>query len=114
MSEPAQLAKSAREQLAAALNALQSNAHVPDELMQLAEPIADAMSVLHRIERSNGAVLDDRDTALVAVRTALDNLQKVTIHHPTIEMVMKTITTSLSKMHTLNQYTPPTPAPTPT
>ena len=41
MSEPAQLAKSARELLAGALNALQSNAHVPDELMDLAEPIAE-------------------------------------------------------------------------
>ena len=36
MSDPTQLAKSAREQLASALNALQSNAHVPQELMAVA------------------------------------------------------------------------------
>ena len=49
------LAKAAREQLALALNALQNNTDVPDELMEVADPIAEAMSVFHRIERSQGA-----------------------------------------------------------
>ena len=59
MSEPVQLAKAAREQLAAALNALQTT-DVPDELVDAAEPVAQAMGVLHRIERTNGADLDGR------------------------------------------------------
>src|SRR5690242_18137252 len=99
MSDPAQLAKQAREQLAAALNALQTNAQVPDEVMSLAEPIADAMSVLHRIERSNGADLEGRDGALVSVRTALNQLQALTVHHPVVDIVMEAVATSLSKVH---------------
>ena len=40
MSEAVQLAKAAREQLAAALNALQSDNQVPGDMLEVAEPIA--------------------------------------------------------------------------
>ncbi|HVY44418.1 MAG TPA: hypothetical protein VHB21_01015, partial [Minicystis sp.] len=107
MSDPTQLAKAAREQLAAALNALQTNAHVPDDLMAVAEPIAEAMGILHRIERSAGKDLDGRDQALTHVRGALDQLQKVTEHHPALDTVMEAVATSLSKVHALTRVPMP-------
>lgn len=113
MSEPAQLAKSAREQLASALNALQSSDEVPQELMDLAEPIAEAMGILHRIERSNGATLDRRDEVLTTVRTSLDRLQKIGMEHPAIDAVMEAVASSLSKIHALVRYAPPAPAAAP-
>jgi hypothetical protein len=113
MSEPAQLAKSAREQLASALNALQSSEHVPEELMDLAEPIAEAMGILHKIERSDGATLDRRDDVLATVRTALDRLQKIEMEHPAIDAVMEAVATSLGKIHALIRYAPPAAAAAP-
>src|SRR5262245_2281647 len=107
MSEPVQLAKAAREQLAAALNAVQTDDNVPEELLEAAEPIAQAMSVLHRIERTNGANLEGRDGALAAVREALDRLQKVTVQHAAVEIVMEAVATSLGKVHALARYKPP-------
>jgi hypothetical protein len=74
MSEPVRLAKLAREHLASALNTLQSEDNIPDELMDTADPIAEAMSALHRIERSGGAELEGREVALRKVRAALDSL----------------------------------------
>jgi len=90
MSEPVQLAKAAREQLAAALNALQTS-DVPDELVDAAEPIAQAMGVLHRIERTNGGNLDGRSEALAWVRQGLDRVQKVDSAHPAVEKVPRLI-----------------------
>jgi hypothetical protein len=111
MSEPVQLAKAAREHLAAALRALQSNANVPAELMDLAEPIAEAMGVLHRVERSNGTQLDGRDQALANVRGVLDRLQAIPGDHPAIEVVTEAIASSLGNVHALAKYTPPLVAP---
>lgn len=107
MSEPAQLAKSAREHLAAALNALQSNANVPEGLMAVAEPIAEAMSVLHRVERTDGGDLAGRDSALENVRAALNQLQTVTEHHPAVDLVMEAVASSLAKVHALARWIPP-------
>jgi Tfp pilus assembly protein PilZ len=106
MSEPVQLAKAAREQLAAALNALQTS-NVPDELVDAAEPVAQAMGVLHRIERTNGENLDGRAEALEAVRTALNRVQRVDSDHPAVERVMEAIAASLSSVHALARYRPP-------
>jgi Tfp pilus assembly protein PilZ len=106
MSEAAQLAKSAREHLAAALNALQSNANVPDGLMAVAEPIAEAMSVLHRVERTDGGDLQGRDSALQNVRGALNQLQAITEHHPAVEVVMEAVALSLAKVHALTRVVP--------
>ena len=53
MSDPVSAARAARENLARALGALQSPG-VPPQLMSVAEPVAHAMSALHRIEASHG------------------------------------------------------------
>lgn len=103
MSDAAQLARAAREHLAAALKALQSDNNVPEALLDVAEPIAEAMSVLHRIERSEGANLDGREGILVNVRAALDKTQKVTEDHPATELVMEAVAASLSKVHALTR-----------
>ncbi len=114
MSEAAQLARSAREHLAAALKALQSNSNVPTELLDVAEPIAEAMSVLHRVERTDGANLEGREGALANVRAALEMIQKVPTHHPATDVVMEAVASSLSKVHALTRYVPPAAAPRPT
>jgi Tfp pilus assembly protein PilZ len=111
MSEAVQLAKAAREHLAAALKALQSNADAPAELLDVAEPIAEAMSVLHRVERTDGANLEGRDLALVNVRAALEKLQQIPLNHPATELVMDAVASSLSKVHALARYAVPQAAP---
>lgn len=113
MSEAVQLAKAAREQLAQALSALQSDDKVPAALIEVAEPIARAMTVLHRVERTNGENLEGRDGALVAVRNALEQIQKVNDAHPAVDMVMEAVAASLSKVHALVRYTPPAARPAP-
>jgi Tfp pilus assembly protein PilZ len=113
MSEPVQLAKAAREKLAAALNALQTQDDVPSELLEVAEPIAQAMSVLHRIERTHGENLEGRDGALSSVRAALDLLQKIATSHEAVDVVMEKVAGSLSKVHALARYQPPVAQPAP-
>src|SRR3954462_13573144 len=113
MSEPVQFAREAREKLAAALNALQTGDDVPMELIEAAEPIAQAMTVLHRIERTKGANLDGRPDALDAVRSALERVQKVTADHPAVDTVMEAIADSLSKVNALVRYNPPAAAAAP-
>src|SRR5689334_19726581 len=113
MTDVVQLAKIAREQLAAALNALQTSTDVPDELMEVADPIAEAMSVFHRIERSGGVELDGRAEALKHVRGALDTLQRIEVAHPAVDTVMEAVAASLSKAHSLARYQPPAPAAAP-
>ncbi|WP_437956960.1 hypothetical protein WME76_37305 [Sorangium sp. So ce119] len=103
MSEPAQLAKSARELLAAALNALQSNGGVSPQVEALAEPIAQAMGIMHRIERSGGQTLDGSDVALGHVRDVLNRLQSVTVSDPVVDVLMEHVASSLSKVHALSR-----------
>ncbi|XXX75717.1 hypothetical protein WMF30_49515 [Sorangium sp. So ce134] len=103
MSEPAQLAKSARELLAAALNALQSNGTVSPEIEALAEPIAQAMGIMHRIERSGGQTLDGSEVALGHVRDVLNRLQRITVADPVIDVLMEHVASSLSKVHALSR-----------
>src|SRR5688572_15566288 len=113
MTDVVQLAKFAREQLAAALNALQTSGDLPDELLEVADPIAEAMSVFHRIERSNGAQLDGRAEAHNNVRAALDQLQAIELVHPAVDAVMEAVAASLTKARALAKYQPPEPAPAP-
>jgi hypothetical protein len=121
VSQAAQLAKAAREKLASALNALQTEADVPDALMDVAEPIAQAMGVLHRVERSSGADLEGRDKALDAVRRALDLLQKIEVSHAAVDACLEAVAASLAKVHALAKIQPqaaapaaaPAPAPAP-
>ena len=107
MSEPVRLAKLAREHLASALKTLQSEDGIPDELMDTADPIAEAMSTLHRIERSGGAVLEGRTEALKKIRASLNQLLGITEEHPAIERVMEAVALALTKVATLVRYTPP-------
>jgi hypothetical protein len=113
MSEAVQLAKAARENLARALTALQGDG-VPPEIFDAAEPIAAAMSVLHRIERSNGQDLEGRDNALVSLRSALNKLQMINQSHPSVDMALEAVAASLAKAHALTrlpvaQAAPPAP-----
>ncbi|WP_437754700.1 PilZ domain-containing protein [Sorangium sp. So ce1389] len=103
MSEPAQLAKSARELLAAALNALQSNGVASPEIEALAEPIAQAMGIMHRIERSGGHALDGSEIALGHVRDVLNRLQRITVADPVVDVLMEHVASSLSKVNALSR-----------
>ncbi|MDI3287071.1 hypothetical protein [Polyangium sp. 15x6] len=102
--EPAQLAKTARASLAEALGALQSADDAPDELLEAAEPIAKTMGILHKIERSNGAVLDGRDVALKNVRKVLADVQALDVDHPAVDTVLEAVAASLAKVNALAKY----------
>ena len=76
MSDPVSLARAARENLARGLSALQGPS-VPPQVMVVAEPIANAMSALHRVEATHGAArLEAGPAALNAARHALALLQQ--------------------------------------
>jgi uncharacterized protein (TIGR02266 family) len=90
--------RTARESLARALNALQSDPHAPPALMELAAPIAQAMGALMNIERS-GQILPHADLALNSVRTALSGLQQQTSEHPSVAQAMEAVASSLGLIH---------------
>jgi chemotaxis protein histidine kinase CheA len=97
------LARTARESLARGLGALQTPG-APPQLMASAEPIAHAMSALHRIEGSGGNVGPEVGAAaLTAVRQALSQLQGNQIAHPAVEQAMDAIASSLGLVHQLSQ-----------
>ena len=104
MSDPAQLAKAAREQLSSALNAIQEGGDdVPAELMDIADPIAEAMGILHRIQKAEGSDLSGREQALASVRGALDALQQIESSHAAIETVMEHVAMALTKLSALSR-----------
>ncbi len=110
MSDPVQLAKTARQHLIQALGHLQSDAAAGQDLDAIAEPIARGMGLLHRIEKSGGTVLEGRDDVLAIVRNVLDRLQKL----PTgglVDDVTDAVASSLSKVHALVKYQPAAAAP---
>jgi hypothetical protein len=117
LSNPESMAKAARERLALALSALQGTPDTPEDLLALADPIAESMGILHRIERSRGSDLSGRDTALTNVRSALNSLQTMTFNHPALDQVMDHVAGCLANVHQLARYTPPaavtTAAPSP-
>lgn len=103
MSDPVTAARAARENLARGLGALQSPG-VPPQLMSVAEPVALAMSALHRIEASNGgAVAEAGPAALNAARQALATLQVSAGQHPAVDQALEAIAGSLSLIHQLAQ-----------
>jgi len=109
------MAKAARERLALALNALQGDPNTPQALLDLADPIAESMGILHRIERSQGSDLAGRDVALTNVRGTLNSLQVMTFNHPALDEVMDHVAGCLASVHQLARYQPPAPpAPAPT
>ena len=112
MTDIATTAKSARESLARGLSALQSDPSVPPHIVDLATPIAQAMSALHQIERSNGASLSPHaENALQNVRTALSSLQAQPTQHPAIMAAMEAVAGSLGLVHALNKLVTPAAAP---
>jgi hypothetical protein len=94
------LARTARENLARGLGALQSPG-VPEELLKAAEPVAQAMNALHRIESSRGGPGSDAAGALVQVRRALSELQAAPVRHVAIDQATEAIAGALSLVHQL-------------
>lgn len=106
MSDPVSAARAARENLARGLGALQMPG-VPPQLMSVAEPIAHAMSALHRIESSGGAAIAEAGpAALNAARAALATLQVSAGQHPAVDQALEAIAGSLSLIHGLAQPAP--------
>jgi hypothetical protein len=69
--------------------------------MQGAEPIAQAMSELHRIEATRGGPGSNAAGALAAVRTALSALQAAQVRHPAVDQAMEAIASALGGVHQL-------------
>jgi hypothetical protein len=96
MNDPAIAARRAREKLAEGLGALQS-ASVPPELIDAADPVAEAMSALWAIESSGGARLTQAGPlALEAARRALARLQAYAQADPAVERALDAVAESLS------------------
>jgi PilZ domain len=111
MSDPVTAARAARENLARGLGALQMPG-VPPQLMSVAEPVAHAMSALHRIEASHGAaVAEAGPAALAAARQALATLQVSAGQHPAVDQALEAIAGSLSLIHQLAQPQAPAVSP---
>ena len=103
MSDPVSLARAARENLARGLAALQSPS-VPPQVMVVAEPIANAMSALHRVEASGGAARGEAGpAALNAARQALAMLQQQPQGYPAVDQALEAIAGSLNLIHQLAQ-----------
>jgi hypothetical protein len=97
------MARTAREGFSRGLGALQAQG-VPPQLGAAAEPIAQAMTALHRIEASYGAELVQAGpTALVAARQALSQLQSAPTQHPAVLQAIEAIAGSLGLVHQLAQ-----------
>jgi hypothetical protein len=78
--------------------------------MSVAEPVAHAMSALHRIEATHGAAVTEAGpAALSAARQALSFLQASAGQHPAVDHALETIAGSLSLIHGLAQ--PPAVSP---
>jgi len=110
MANPVELAKLARTTLAQALEALQSTPETPEALMDIAEPIARTMGVLHRIEKSGGATAEQCSEALDNVRGALDLLQSAPAHEA-VDAAMEAVAGSLSKLFALSKSVTPSSPP---
>ncbi|HEX4341196.1 MAG TPA: PilZ domain-containing protein [Polyangiaceae bacterium] len=107
MSDFVNMARTARERLAQALAALQSPG-VPNELIGVAEPVAQAMSALHQIEATGGeARAQSAPRALDGVRRALLSLQSDASGHPAVADATEAVASSLSLVHGLTQAGPP-------
>ncbi|NRA36132.1 MAG: hypothetical protein HRU17_22665, partial [Polyangiaceae bacterium] len=110
MSDPVTTARNARENLAKGLGALQAPG-VPPQLLEAAEPIAQAMSALHQIEASAGAAAPQHaPIALEAVRRALNALQVPGTLHPSVNQAVEAVAGSLGIVHNLAQSIQAAPA----
>ena len=110
MANPTELANKARTTLMSALQALQTE-DVPDALQGIAEPIAETMGILHRIEKTGNADAEECSKALNNVRGALDSLQNVGEPHSAVDQAMEAVAGSLSKLFALNKSVRPSTPP---
>jgi hypothetical protein len=95
------LARNARESLARGLQALQTPG-VPPELLQAAEPLANAMGAMHRVETSRGAAaVEAGPAALAALRQALARLQSTPMRHAAVDQATEAIASALGLVHQL-------------
>jgi hypothetical protein len=107
MSDPVSAAKSAREALARALGAIQSDPKASTALMGIAEPISNAMGALFQIEKSGGAAAAAHaPAALDATRRALGLLQQQPSNHPAVQQALEAVAGSLSLIHGLTKQAP--------
>lgn len=114
MSDPVTLARTARESLARGLNALQADPNVPQHLVELAAPIAQAMGALHQIERSGGTQLAPHaQNALANVQGALAQLQAAPMQHPAVAAATEAVAGALGSVHALSRAAPVAPAQAP-
>ena len=118
MSDPVTVARNARESLARGLNALQSDPSLPQQLVDLGQPIAQAMGALYKIEASGGTQLQPHaQLALTNVQGALAALQAQPAQHPAIVAAMEAVAGALGGVHSLTRAAPvaaaPAPAPAP-
>jgi hypothetical protein len=111
VSDAVTLARTARESLARGLNALQADPNVPQHLLELAAPIAQAMGALHQIERSGGAQLaTNAPMALASLQTAVAALQAQPPQHPAVSAALEAVASALGSVHTLARAAAPQPA----
>ncbi len=102
MSDAVTLARMARESLSQGLNALQGDPNVPRHLLDLAPPIARAMSSLHQIERSGGAEVGaNAQAALGNLQNALAHLQSQPPEHPAVTVALEAVAGALASVHAL-------------
>src|SRR6185295_2726897 len=112
MSDPISAAKSARESLARALGAIQSDPSIPPQVAAIAEPVSNAMGALFQIERSGGAAsATNGPVALDAVRRALALLQQQPSNHPAVQAALEAVAGSLGLVHGLASGHGAAPAP---
>ena len=101
--DPVTAARTAREGLARGLGLLQSPA-LPPYLSRVVEQVAQAMSLLHRIESTRGvAFAETAPQALAITRQALGELQSFNLPHPEVEGALEAIAGSLGTIHQLAQ-----------
>ncbi len=110
MTDVISTARAARERLAQGLGALQTPG-VPESLLATAEPIAQAMAALHRIESSQGAAAAvSAPEALAAVRRALGALQQQPTGHAAVDRALEAVAGSLGMVHSLATVVAQAPA----
>src|ERR1019366_5723356 len=97
----------------------QADPNVPQRLLELAAPIAQAMGALHQIERSGGVQLNpNAPTALAHLQTAMAELQATPPQHAAVATALEAVAAALGNVHTLARaaaqpaamYAPPPPA----
>jgi hypothetical protein len=112
VSDLVTVAKTARESLARGLSALQGDPNLPQALLELAAPIAQAMGALHQIERSGGTqVAPNAQYALANLQHALAQLQAQPMRHQAVLTAAEAVAGALGSVHTLARVAQPAAPP---